>query len=125
MSWFCSRSCSWNYVPATDILVVLWPQPQYKLTSFYMEFWIQELFFQFMLDFWFCELPFPKQPISFKTTFRCKLLLAPCTDGLFTQPGFDNWEKAQDKLEMLLSLFHQEEAYVLPAVTTGDGAPGC
>lgn len=52
------------------------------------------------------------------------MLLAQCTDGLFTQPGFDNWEKARDKFEMLLPLFHQEEAYVLP-VTAGDGAPLC
>ena len=50
--------------------------------------------------------------------------LARCTNGFFTQPGFDNWEKAQDKFEMLLPLFHQKEAYVLP-VTTGDGAPLC
>lgn len=60
----------------------------------------------------------------FKITFRCKVVLAGCPDGLFTQPGFDNWEKAPDKSELLLPLFHQEEAYVLP-VTPGDSAPLC
>lgn len=109
------------------LLVVSWPQPQYKFSSLYIEFWIKELFFQFVWNHWFQELSYSKATrlSFFKTTFRCKTLLAQCTDGLFTQPGFDNWEKAQDKLEMLLSLFHQEEAYVLPLVTTGDGAPGC
>lgn len=91
-----------------------------------MELWIKELFFQFILDFWFQELPYSKATnlFFFKITFRCKMFLARCTDGLFTQPGFDNWEKAPDKFELLLPLFHQEDTYVLP-VTTGDSVPLC
>lgn len=50
------------------------------------------------------------------------MLLAEHTDGLFTQPGSDNWEKARDRFEMLRPLRHCEEAYVLHG-TTGVGAP--
>lgn len=49
------------------------------------------------------------------------MLLAEHTDGLFTQPGSDNWEKARDRFEMLRPLRHCEEAYVLHG-TTGVGA---
>lgn len=49
------------------------------------------MFFQIILDCWLQELPYSKATdlFFFKTTFRCKMLLAQCTDGLFTQPGFD------------------------------------
>ena len=50
------------------------------------------------------------------------MLLAERTDGLFTQPGSDNWEKARDRFEMLQPLRHCEEAYVLHG-TIGVGAP--
>lgn len=49
------------------------------------------------------------------------MLLAEHTDGLFTQPGSDNWEKARDRFEMLCPLRHCEEAYGLHG-TTGVGA---
>lgn len=91
-----------------------------------MELWTENLFFQFVLDFWVQELPYSRATdlFFFKMTFRCKMFLAGCPDGLFTQPDFDNWEEAPDKSELLLPLFHQEVTCVLP-VTPGDSAPLC
>lgn len=39
-----------------------------------------------------------KLPVFFKITSRCKMLLAQCSDGLFTQPGFNTGKRLETNL---------------------------